>query len=499
MGFRDFFGFESAAQEPVVTAREAQAMAVEAGATSALHALQMAHDERGWDLMTGAPDDSGMALSFHSIKSAAAHARALVLGNPVIDSATQSQISYVWGKGLFITGAKRIVENINNQNEVFGPLAVQELERAKVHDGQIFFLLHGNEIETIPFSQITEKTIAHPDKRTLIQFFHRKWTRYVTDPATGQSRSQDMEMYYPSVMWDTDGTKGIPDFIGTVPVYKEGHVFHVAFNTLSGSPWGVPDVFSGIFYSQEHKKLLEAGSAVWRAQSRVAVHFTSDKQRELDDVAARVLGMPGINSITGQPDPYGKTLGTGSGVNMDFAKSIGGGVEFSAFDPFVGLATMGMKIPLKVVLGTDDTDTIPQSTLTTMERHQAVWKWAFEFIFKYMGRTGVHVFFPLINPDPTHRQMQSIAGFAALKIVSPEEAREMGIDTMGMHHWGKAVPDPSEWDKFAAQKPAPGSTEPNGGSVTPGQGQTGKVGKLADGDHSLRDEGQQEHYKPKGK
>lgn len=452
--------------------------------------LSIALEDRNWIRTDGFErSDAGNHLTLAALKSAARNGRALVTGNPIMTSAAKAQISYVWGENFSISGADTIVDDKMNKSKVFGRLAQSELELSKIADGNAFFYVEGRKVTTIPFYEI-EGAVYDPNDSSFIRYFYRVWTERRTDFSTNTSTTITHKRLYPNLLWDEQITSH-PPVLNGVPVEQLGVIRHVAPNKLSGGAWGVPDLLSGIFYAGEHKELLEAADAIFRAQSQYAVQYKAASQGSLERVAARVSGAPGAGE--GQ---YGQSIGFGQDVEMKLMGQIGGGIDFTHFDPIAGLASVALRIPLAVVLGAEDaSQEVPRTTRNTMRMHQEVWDEALMDIFDYMGKSNgeVKIFRPKLDPDPTHRQVQSIVGAAKLRIISPEQTYKLFRDTFKAD-WEDELPDPSLWDEYEVEKVNPGSVEGSGdGPVTPGQGQTGQLGKLADGDHELRDEGGQPH------
>jgi len=496
MEIREFFGFG-----PSKTVAENRKLVEESAGIKegALHyvqegmmaALSMALEQGQWLAADGFDRADGAHLTFAAIQSAAKNGRALVTGNPIMHRAALAQTAYVWGDGCRITGADDIIKKRQNKRNIFGRAAVLELEMSKIADGNVLIFIEGHQLSTIPFYEI-KGGVYEPSDPSFIRYFYREWTESITDFTTMSERKVDRKMLYPNMDYERGGVPH-PEQIGGVQVNQDGVIRHVAPNRLKGDAWGLPDLIAGIFYAGEHKELVEAADAIFRAQSQYAVQYKAKTRQALDQVAASIAGPPPIDPSTGEALQYGQTVAYGSDVEMQLMNKIGAGIDFDHFDPIAGLASVVLAVPLDVVLGAEPRDTaVPVTTKRTMRSHQLLWDEVFHDIFEYIGKRNAKTYWPKIDPDPTHRQVQSIAGIAALKVASPEEVRELARDTFGAD-WKAEVPDPAEWEPFAIKTTAPGSTEPAGGTVTPGQGQTGQLGKLADGDHSLRDEGQQAH------
>lgn len=482
---------------------------------SAMMTLSLALEDKGWIEVDGLKRDDGQHLTFAAIQSAAKHGTALVQGNPIIHTAALAQYGYVHGEGCRIDGADQIVKK--NRHSVFGTQAMLELEITKAATGNVLLLVNDDDtIQVIPFYQI-QGAVYDPSDSSKIQYFLRKWDEQYTDFETSVPTTVPRKMLYRNMSYDLPREADLEQYIvnadaleegedpiigvrareiAGVEVYLDGVVRHVAPNRMVGGAWGIPDILSGIFYSGQHKELMEAGDAVWRAQSQYAVQFQAKTQKQLAEVAAKVA-MPQYDSATGDEVKYGQTTGMGSDVSMQLTQKIGAGIDFRQFDPIANLASVGLGVPLSVILGQEEPGTgIPFVTKQRMNAIRRLWTEVFEDIFDHMGKRKAKIHWPKMDPDPTHRQVQSIAGLAKLKLASPEEVRGLFIKTFGTD-WEEKVPDASLWDEFsgAQQTNAPGSTE---ATITPGQGQTGQLGKLADGDHELRDEGLQDHYTPKG-
>lgn len=499
MGFLDRFvpGRTALAQEAARLTDEiatTKVQAMEYVRESMMVALGLALEDRGWLRQDGFDRGEDNHLTLAAIQSAAVLGAALVQGNPIMERAALAKSGYVLGNGVRIDGADAFVDKPSNRESLFSEEAMVRLLFSKIHTGNVLILISGTSASLIPFYQI-KGAVYDPYDSSKILYFFRRWQERVTDFENQTTVIVERKMLYPNLTYDRGGL-AYPDTYHGVDVYQGGVIKHVAPNRLIGGAWGIPDLLAGIFYAGEHKELVEAADAIYRAQSQYAVQYKTKTRKALEQVAAQIAGPAPIDERTGQVLEYGQTVAFGDDIEMQLMTKIGAGIDFAHFDPIASLASSVLGVPLDVVLGKETaTETsIPFNTLQIMKIEQRFWSDVFKDVLAQMGvkRKKVKVYWPKINPDPTHRQVQSIVGIAALKIVSPEEVRKLARDTFGAD-WQDAVPDPSEWDKFAVKTAAPGSTEPAGGTVTPGQGQTGQLGKLADGDHSLRDEGQQAH------
>lgn len=535
MGFldttRDFLGFglrtatvaEQHLEDATRLRNEAYMHVSEGMGTMAGLAMGL-EDSKGWLRVDGyARDEEGHHLQLKSVKEAGRHGAALVTGNPIMHRAAEAQAGYVHGDGVRIKGADKIIEDKTNRANVFGSAALMELEMTKVATGNVLlFCRDDQKILRIPFSEI-EGAVYNPEDRSDIRYFLRVWNEVYTDFQTGVPTTVPRKMLYRNMSYDApreidleeydvlagmlddngesyDPVIGVrPRRINGVEVNIEGVVRHIAPHRMAGGAWGLPDLLAGIFYAAEHKELIEAADSIYRAQSQYAVKYTSKTKKALQEAAAQVAGPPPLDPRTGEPMKYGQTVGMGSDVDMQLMTKIGAGIDFKNFDPIASLASTALGIPLEVVLGTEGKDTtIPFTTKRTMTAIRRMWTEVFEDIFSHYGKRKVSIYWPKLDPDPTHRQVQSVVGLAKLRVASPLEVRQLMAETFDTDWDVDKLPDPSDWDEFfgkAEKEPtiAPGSTEP--ATITPGQGQTGQVGKLADGDHELRDEGLQDHTK----
>lgn len=479
--------------------------------------LSIALEDRGWIKMDGFARDANGALSFQAIKAGAERARALATGNPIMRRAVQARHSYVFGEGVKITGLGRVAKNVKNRRNLLDEAAMERLDFNKAVDGNVFILVNDDDktVEIIPLAEITG-AIYNPNDRSEIWYFHRKWEEVKSDFDTGTEQTVERRMLYRNFEYaapreiDTiveymrmeDGTEWpvyTPRSIRGVEIYQRGMIRHVASNRAEGSAWGIPDAIAGIFYATEHKELIEAADTIFRAQSQYAVTWKSKTKKALEQVAVSIAGPKPVDPLTGKEMQYGQQVGFGSDVEMQLMQKIGAGIDFEHFDPIANLASVSLGVPVDVVLGKEErSTTLPLTTRNHMRSQQRIWKDVLRDVFEILGKSGAKAFFPKIDPDPAFRQMQTIAGLAALKIWSPDKMAELGNEMLGKEEWEDTADDPSLWDDYAAKAPAAGSTEVDledeeDGPTTPGQGQTGKVGKLADGDHSLRDQGQQLH------
>lgn len=511
---------ERAQSQADATLNEARTFVSE-GAGALMARLSMAIEDRGWIKVEGFDNTEGR-LTFDAIQAAAANATALALGNPIMARAVAAQYGYVWGDEVRFSGLGRLEKSPSIRDNLTDTTAQEQLEFDKATAGNVFLFVGDDKtVQRIPFKEITG-AVYNPERSDEVWYYLREWQVVVEgNTARGNARTRTERRLYRNSRWDSprewdlDPVYGYdpaeddelaaaemvvgyqPRVIDGIPVETRGVMYHAAVKRQTGGVWGVSELLSGIFYATEHKELVEAGDSVWRAQSQYAVQVKSKTRKALEAVAAEIAGPAPDDPATGKPMQYGGTFGATADVEMQLMQKIGAGIDFGSFDPIANLASIGTGIPVNVVLGKEEPNTtLPFTTKRTMVAHQKFWRDFYRDVFELLGKPGAKVFFPKIDPDPTFRQLQTIAGAAATKTVSPKETRELIRETLGKTEWSEEVPDPEDWEGFSGATNAPGSTEVTDdadGPITGGQGQTGQVGKLSDGDHSLRDQGQQAH------
>jgi len=480
---------------------------------SQMMSLSLALEERGWLPAGGFRREGGVSLSFDAIQAASASARALAIGNPVMARAVEARSSFVWGQGVKITGLGRLEKSKSVRRALLDADAQERLDFEKATTGNVLVLVNDDKtVELIPFHEITG-AVYNPEKASEIWYFHRRWEVVTTNYDTGREETRVERMLYRNYDYEASreidrdvdyaqGEDGIyyasytPRSIAGVPIYQDGVVRHIASHRIEGSAWGIPDALAGIFYATEHKELIEAADSVFRAQSQYAITWKSKTKKALEQVAATVAGPAPIDPNTGKPMQYGQSMGFSSDVEMQLMQKIGAGIDFNNFDAIANLASVSLGLPVDIVLGKEERNTtLPFTTKASMRKQQRIWRDAIRDIGELLGKTSVKAFFPKIDPDPAFRQMQTITGIAALKLHSPDQIVELVNEMLEKDEWEDKAVDVEDWADRTMATANPGSTEVTNddGPITGGQGQTGKVGKLSDGDHSLRDQGQQEH------
>lgn len=490
---RAFLGFgpsrTTLATEAIAKGEEMQSAAYSYAQESIIAALNVALEQGNWREY-GSPSGEQGQLSFQAVKKAADAGRALVLGNPIMTKAAQARAALVFGEGLRITGADGIYEDDALMEHLLGIQALTENLTTKVADGNLFFVYGpGGFQQRIPFYQIVD-ALLDPEDDTKALFYLRKWTVKVQIPGPdgiNTVKEQERSMLYVNSQYKR-GDLPLPETLAGIPVYQYGKMRHLNMNKLVGGLWGYPDLMAGIFYAAEHKELIAAGDSIYRAQSEVAVEYTTKTQKALAQVAASILP-PIPEELARDGGGYGQTVAHGDDMEMKLTQKIGAGIDFTNFDSIANLASVALDVPVDVVLGAEPRDVaLPATTKKALKIEQKVWIELLESILHEIGYTEAKVWFPKMDPDATHRQIQSITGLHAMKIASPKEVRALVQDTFGTD-WPEEVPDPSEWEDFLKV----GAPAPAAAPIAPGQGKTGQMnGQLADGDHELRDENQSE-------
>jgi hypothetical protein len=135
--------------------------------------------------------------------------------------------------------------------------------------------------------------------------------------------------------------------------------------------------------------------------------------------------------------------------------------------------------------------TLDTPTQKAMESRQQSWSLFYKRVLRNYGMDmDVEITWPSIETEPTHRMVQALAMAWETGTLNKEEYRKAILDILDITPVKVGAPEgimiPNNLN-FVQTKTNDG-TDTTNDTVTPGQGQSGSVGALNDGDNQLRDQ-----------
>jgi hypothetical protein len=440
----------------------------------------LALDDKGWSPL-GELSTELDAFSLTTLKDLAKELAERVDGNPLLKRGLGLRTSYVFGKGVEFDNVsarvKELIDSPKNQAVLFNSQAMAINEHSHFTAGQFFIL--GNvatkNLQRIPFNEING-WVSDPDDAEFVRYYKRTWTRH---PENGGTAVQ-VSAWYPSDLYKPVGS--YPAFIEGVAVDPTKVMFTSAVNKRAGTIWGVPDAISAYPWAHAYNEYLKDGSRILKSLAMFAWQLKA-KSRNGATQAAASIATPqaaGSMAITGS-DMELSSLPRSNSVDLGSGRALAAMVA-SALE--VSVVTLMSDPGSSGAYGTAQTLDVP--TIKAMQARQKIWEQLFGRVLTFFGASSkARVNWPKMEQEATYRQVQAISLAYEAGALWEDEYRMAVLDELDVVPMHKTISPMAQakLDGLEAQN----SPQQNQGQVSSGQGQSGAVGAMADGNNDLRD------------
>jgi hypothetical protein len=259
--------------------------------------------------------------------------------NPIVRRLVDVCSAYVFARGVEVLtgdeGANAVLAEFFERNrKVFGRVALMKTERQKDTDGNIFWALFPDKVDT---GQVNARIIdalemldiiSNPDDQDEPWYYLRSWTQRKFDADNGIQIEGQM-CWYPAINFDPVDK---PKLIRDIPVNWAMPIYHRKCGDIGKWNFGCPRIYPLLDWAKEAKRFLEACASIRAALSQFALIFkTKGGQQALDNFKYQMgttIG-PSSNLIDSNPPAIpGSTFGSGPGSELSAFKTQGAG-----FDP----------------------------------------------------------------------------------------------------------------------------------------------------------------------
>jgi len=294
--------------------------------------LEIALEDFGWVRMIG---ESNQEFSRQGLRMIAQIARINFLKNPLIRRGVLVTSHYVFGQGITMASdnpdvnqvIQHFLKDTSNRAELTTQQALTGKEAELEVSGNLFFTFFSDantghvQVRTIPLEEIQE-IYANPEDRKDNWFYKRSWTEEKLDQASGNSKTDSKNAYYPD--WHYNPTNK-PETIGGLTVHWESPVFQIKVGGLPDMKFGICEFYAGIDWAKAYKDFLEDWATITRAYSRFAWNMTTKGGKPGIAAAKARLGTTvSTGSIESNPPPVtGSTFIGAEGTNLNPIRTSG--------------------------------------------------------------------------------------------------------------------------------------------------------------------------------
>jgi hypothetical protein len=255
-------------------------------------------------------------------------------------------------------------------------------------------------------------------------------------------------------------------------------MFASMVNKRAGTSWGVPDAFSAYPWAHAYNEYLKDGSRILKSLAMFAWQLKSKSKTGAAAAAATIAS----------PNSAGSTAILGADMELSSLPR-SGSVDLTSGRALAAMVASALEVSVVTLMsdpgssgayGTAQTLDVP--TIKAMEARQKIWEQFFKRVLKFMGARTVSVKWPKMESEATYRRIQAISLAYESGGLWEDEYRSAVLDELDVvpMHRGNS---PTAQSKVSAIS----SPQPASGNATPGNGNTGAVGQMSDGDNSMRD------------
>jgi hypothetical protein len=401
-----------------------------------LAARMIALEDVGWTKIFGGPqpdEDSGPTLE--QLHDVAEKLRPEAATNPLHIRGAQLRHSYVFGRGLYMTGlgdkVDTLIKDPYNLQALFSVQAYETNNKTLFTDGNLIVLRDEktNLLTIVPLSQIVG-VATDPDDSAKVRYLKRSWT------ANGKAR----ELWYPLARFKNtrvgrgkrrSQTGGIQKTITqkngkSTAVSQDTVAYLHTSNRQSGWTFGLPDSLGAYVWSVAYKEYLHDNAVLVKALSQLAWKVSASSKAGADTAAASIK-VPGTGGAA--------IVGNGTDVT---AVSRGSDVNFGNGQPLAALAAASMGVPVIALLSSPGAtggsygaaQTLDEPTLKGMKAVQDSWTVFYYEILTDMGAEAPEVAFPNISQDESYREVQSLVTAYEAGGLFQDELRDALLDLL---------------------------------------------------------------------
>ena len=303
--------------------------------------------------------------------------RLYFIKNPMIQRGINVSAQYVFGRGVEITStdesANQVIKDFLKRNErVLGQVALQDLDRRKYYDGNLFFALHSDprdtgevNLRTIDALEIQE-IVSDPDDTDLPQYYRRQWVKKGFDYSSGAVSYTTITAWYPALGYDPADK---PAKIGSYEVMWEVPIYHRKCGGVGKWQFGVPLVYAALDWAKAQRRMLESFATIRMSLAQISMTLTTKGgQQALAGMKDQLSTTAGPNSSWLDRNPTavdGSVFASGPGTKLEAFNTSGAGGDPSQVREFKLMVAMVFGIPESFF---SDMNTSNLATATSLDR-----------------------------------------------------------------------------------------------------------------------------------
>lgn len=303
--------------------------------------------------------------------------RLYYIKNPIVRRLIDVCAAYVFARGVDITtsdeAANEVIKEFLEDNRcVFGQVALVQAERAKDTDGNLFWCLFPDPLQSgktkarmIDATEICE-IHANPDDSDEPWYYLRSWTQENFDVNSGRTSNVVMNAWYPAMGFEPDER---PVEIRSYPVMWNACIHHRKCGFVGKWTMGCPRAFPMMDWAKEARRYLEACASVAQSLMQIGLMVTTKGgQQAIAGVKNQMSTTVGpTNNIwdSNPPAVSGAMTAMGTGTKIEAFKTQGAGCDPEGVRQYKLMCCMTAGVPETFLA---DVSTGNLATATSLDR-----------------------------------------------------------------------------------------------------------------------------------
>ena len=464
-------------------------------------------EDEGWLKLFGSADENQKGFSLKDVKEVTKYLekQTKILGD-LLGRGLRLKNNHVFGRGFTFepTGTTdrtksaipprhvKVMEDPHNQEILFSPSAMKEINRIFFTSGNLFLMYDrsARSWKRLAVDVNIQNYIAFDDDPTRMKYYLRSWTK-ANNLADPNAKPEMQQEWVPTAAYDATNPRYPKSFkVGTqnIPVNANAVIVDRRLNRDNGEVWGVADAFAAAAPAHIYATAMKDGAMLQHALAAIAFVVKAKTQTAAKTAGAQVgRNKVGQAAITG-PETEIQSLPRAGQINLYESRPLAARVA-AALD----VSTTGLTSDPGPGGSYASENALSQPEQMAALSRQEDFANLFAEVFRVMG-IEAKINFNRLDVDPVHRQLQSLGLARTYGFIHQEEGRNRTLELLDIEPTSSDMPEPDEFtgskystlaEQVDAIAKAADAAATQGGGV-PSQGNSGAVGSLDDA-NSARD------------
>lgn len=374
-----------------------------------------------------------------------------------------------------------IIDDPDNQAAVFSQGGVKSLNRILYTSGNLFLIYDTStkQFDKLAIDLHIDNYISYSENNAKIKYVLRSYM--VQDDLNG-SQPKKVSEWVPTVNYRDRlrrDRKPLPKTIKnqsgeSIKVSQTAVIIEKRVNNDNGDVWGIADAFSAAPWAVLYSNYLRDGAKLQNALAAISFVVKAKTQAAAKAAGAKIQNARvGQAAITG-PETEIASMPRAGAIDLYEGRPIAAMVAAN-----LDVSTTGLTSDPGPGGSYASENALSQPEQLAALSRQEDFVDIFDQIFRAMGATGIRIRFDHLEPDPTHRALQSLGLAYTLGGINQDELRNRVVELLDIIPTTDQLPEPNEFTGSKISSLTDDGGDDNASAV-PSQGNSGAVGALDD-------------------